>query len=88
MINDNSNKMETFTEKGGNFPNTKIEISRVLDQLVTKEITTYVLGEEWNHNYPLSTMYAGSETYNSVPNPSNKINSDGICKRCSEVIKQ
>ena len=48
---------------------TKKEGKAILEQLVTKEMTTYVEGEEGNHDYPLSTMYAGSESYNINPDP-------------------
>ena len=48
-------------------PKDPAEIKSVLEQLVTREMTTYVEGEEGNYQYPLSTMYAGSESYNSNP---------------------
>jgi hypothetical protein len=66
-----NNKEEFTTKKKNNFPRTKRETKILIDQMVTNETTTYVMGEEGNHDYPISSMCAGSEEYNSNPSPSN-----------------
>ena len=69
---DKENTKEKFTtNKKNNFPKTKRETKRLIDQMVTNETTTYVMGEEGNHDYPISSACVGSEEYNSNPEPSN-----------------
>jgi len=74
--NDENIKKEQFEKKESKkninkFPKTKKETKILLDQLVTQETTTYVMGEEGNHDYPLSSMCVGSEEYNSEPDALN-----------------
>lgn len=69
--NKKKNKEKFTSSKKNNFPKTKRETKILIDQMVTNETTTYVMGEEGNHDYPISSACVGSEEYNSNPEPSN-----------------
>ena len=64
------NKDEDFKTEG-QFPKTFNETKTLIDQLITHEITTNVIGEEGNHEYPLSSAFC-SETYNNLPSARNE----------------
>lgn len=65
-----SNEKENF-ELTGQFPKTLNETKTLIDQMVVHETTTYVVGEEGNHDYPLSSAFC-SETYNNIPSSRNE----------------
>tara|TARA_S200000501_G_C20696492_1_gene687568 strand:+ start:153 stop:641 length:489 start_codon:yes stop_codon:yes gene_type:complete len=65
-----TNKKEDF-EISDQFPKTLNETKTLIDQMVVHETTTYVVGEEGNHDYPLSSAFC-SETYNSNPSSRNE----------------
>lgn len=71
------NIKKTFTKEKedfnltGQFPNTLNETKTLIDQMIVHETTTYVVGEEGNHDYPLSSAFC-SETYNNIPSSRNE----------------
>jgi hypothetical protein len=65
-----SNNDENFKLEG-QFPKTFNETKTLINQMITHEITTNVVGEEGNHEYPLSSAFC-SETYNNLPSARNE----------------